>query len=58
MKRFFDYISSLFSKKTHKRDHAKDAEFKKDTTKDHKVKENKITRGDRFGKRWFPFNRH
>jgi hypothetical protein len=57
MKRFLQFVRSLFSSKVHKPDHAKNDTFFEQRTKDHKVKENKINRGGRFGKRWMPFNR-
>ncbi len=57
MRKFLERIGWLRSSKAHKPDPAKNDEFKDQTTKDHKIKENKLTRGTFFGKRWFPFNR-
>jgi hypothetical protein len=57
MRKFLERLGILRSSKTHIPDHEKNDQFNDQKTKDHKIKENKLTRGKFFGKRWFPFNR-
>jgi phosphoribosylamine-glycine ligase len=57
MRKFLERLGILKSSKAHIPDPEKNDHFEAEKTKDHKIKENKLTRGKYFGKRWFPFNR-